>query len=106
MSQALEGATRASAAMREEVEQNMSQKTRSALEPDWLNPANVRKASHTDAELDARAADFIAMNRDVAVWRNLIATVGEQEATAVAKQCLASRDPLSLIGWKPVGAVH
>jgi hypothetical protein len=84
----------------------MSQKKRAALEPDWLNLANVRKARYTDAELDALAADFIAMNRDVVVWRNLIAMVGEQEATAVAKQRLAARDPLSLIGWKPLCALH
>lgn len=84
----------------------MSRKLRPGSEPDWLNPANDRKAPYTDAELDVLAADFIAMNRDVAVWRNLIATVGEQEALAVAKQHLAARDPLSLISWKPVGSKH
>lgn len=70
----------------------MSRKVRPASEPDWLNPANERKTPYSEAELDVLVADFIAMNRDVAVWRSLIDAVGEQEATAVARQRLTARD--------------
>jgi hypothetical protein len=84
----------------------MPEKTHPASEPDWLDPANDRKTPYTEAELDTLAADFIAMNRDVPAWRSLIAEVGEQEATPIAKQRLAGRDPLSLINWEPVGAKH
>jgi hypothetical protein len=84
----------------------MSQKTNTPAEPDWLNPANDRKTPYTDAELDRFAMDFIAMNRDVPVWRNLIAKVGEQEAIAVARQRLAARDPRSLLNLTPVGLVN
>lgn len=84
----------------------MSRNTRPTSEPDWLNPANDRKPPFTDAELDMLAADFIAMNRDSAAWRIIVIAVGEQGATAIAKQRLAARDPLILINWKPVGAKH
>ncbi len=84
----------------------MSQKTNTPAEPDWLSPANDRKTPYTDAELDRFAMDFIAMNRDVPVWRNLIAKVGEQEAIAVARQRLAARDPRSLLILTPVGRVN
>ena len=84
----------------------MSRKPRPASEPDWLDPANDRKTPYTDAELDMLAADFIAMNRDTPAWRKLVAEVGEQEASAVAKQRLAARDSRSLLNWKPVGAKH
>lgn len=89
-----------------QIGQDMADRLGPAAVPGWVDPANDRKTPYTDVELDILVADFIAMNRDVAVWRNLIATVGEQEATAVAKQRLAARDPLSLIGWKPIGAMH
>lgn len=72
-----------------QVGKYMADKPSPASVPDWVDPANDRKTPYTDAELDMLAADFIAMNRDVAVWRNLIATVGEQEAAAVVKQRLA-----------------
>lgn len=84
----------------------MSSKPRDGNEPDWLNPANDRKTPYTDAELDRLAADFLAMNKDVAVWKKLIAKVGEPEARAVAKQRLATRDPRSLINWRPGGSTH
>lgn len=84
----------------------MLRNLRPASEPDWLNPANDRKAPYSEAEFDVLAADFIAMNRDVDEWRNLIDAVGEQEVTAVARQRLAARDPRSLINWEPVGAGH
>ena len=84
----------------------MSQKSRPPSEPDWLHPANDRKKPYTDAELDMLAAEFIAMNLDTAAWRTLVTEVGEQEAAAVVKQRHASRDPLSLINWQPVGAKH
>ena len=84
----------------------MSRKTRPPSEPDWLNPANDRKTPYTDAELDMLAAEFIAMNRDTAAWRRLVAEVGEQEASAIVKQRLAARDSRSLLNWKPVGAKH
>jgi hypothetical protein len=86
--------------------ETMPEKTHPASEPDWLDPANDRKTPYTEAELNTLAADFIAMNRDVPAWRSLIAEVGEQEATAIAKQRLAGRDPLSLINWESAGAKH
>ena len=84
----------------------MSSKARDENEPEWLNPANDRKTPYTDAELDRLAADFLAMNKDVAVWKNLIAGVGELDALAVAKQRLAKRDSRSLINWLPEGSRH
>ena len=62
--------------------ETMPEKTHPASEPDWLDPVNDRKTPY---------------NRDVPAWRSLIAEVGKQEATAIAKQRLADRDPLSLI---------
>ena len=84
----------------------MPSKARDEFEPDWLNPANDRKTPYTDAELDRLASDFLAMNKDVAVWKALIARVGQLEALAVAKQKLAARDPKSLINWRPGGLTH
>ncbi len=84
----------------------MTQKTNTPAEPDWLNPANDRKTPYKDAELDTFAMDFIAMNRDVPVWRNLIAKVGEQEAIAVARQRLAACDPRSLLNLTPISPVN
>jgi hypothetical protein len=84
----------------------MASKAQDASEPDWLNPANDRKTPFTDAELDRLASDFLAMNRDVAVWKALIARVGELEALAVVKQRLAARDSNSLIHWRPSGSMH
>ena len=84
----------------------MASKTKIENEPDWLNPANDRKTPFTDAELDRLASDFLAMNKDVAVRRDLIARVGELEALAVVKQRLAARDPKSLINWSPSGSTH
>jgi hypothetical protein len=81
-------------------------KAQVASEPDWLNPANDRKTPLTDAELDRLASDFLAMNRDVAVWKALIARVGELQALAVVKQRLAARDSNSLINWRPSGSMH
>ena len=80
--------------------------SRDGNEPDWLNPANDRKTPYTDAELDRLASDFLAMNKDVAVWKDLIARVGELEALAVVKQRLAARDSKSLINWRPSGSTH
>jgi hypothetical protein len=79
----------------------MTSKAQDASEPDWLNPANDRKTPFTGAELDRLASDFLAMNKDVAVWKALIAKVGELEALAVVKQRLAARDSNSLINWRP-----
>ena len=84
----------------------MASKTKIENEPDWLNPANDRKTPFTDAELDRLASDFLAMYKDVAVWKDLIARVGELEALAVVKQRLAARDPKSLINWSPSGSTH
>ncbi len=84
----------------------MASKARDENEPDWVNPANGRKAPYTDAELDRLASDFLAMNKDVAVWKDLIARVGELEALAVVRQRLAARDPKSLINWHPSGSTH
>ena len=51
--------------------------------------------------------DFVkAMNKDVAIWKALIAKVGELEALAVVKQRLAARDPKNLINWRPSGLTH
>ena len=80
--------------------------SRDGNEPDWLNPANDRKTPFTDAELDGLASDFLAMNKDVAIWKALIAKVGALEALAVVKQRLAARDPKSLINWRPSGLTH
>ena len=84
----------------------MASKAHGASEPDWLNPANDRKTPFTDAELDRLASDFLAMNKDVAVWKTLIVKVGELEALAVVKQRLAARDLNSLINWRPSGSKH
>ena len=84
----------------------MPSKAQDENEPGWLNPANNRKTPYTVAELDRLASDFLAMNKDVAVWKVLIAKVGELEALAVAKQRLAARDPKSLINWSPSGSTH
>ena len=84
----------------------MSSKARDESEPDWLTPANDRKTPYTDAELDRLAADFLAMNKDVAVWKKLIASVGELQAFTVVKQRLAARDSRSLINWLPEGSTH
>jgi hypothetical protein len=84
----------------------MASKARDENEPDWVNPANDRKTPCTDAELDRLASDFLAMNKDVAVWKNLIAGGGELEALAVVKQRLAARDPKSLINWQPSKSPH
>ena len=84
----------------------MASKARDASEPDWLNPANDRRTPFTDAELGRLASDFLAMNRDVAVWKALIGRVGELEALAVVKQRLAARDTKSLINWRPSGSKH
>jgi hypothetical protein len=84
----------------------MASKARDTSEPDWLNPANDRRTPFTDAELDRLASDFLAMNRDVAVWKALIARVGQIEAVAVVKQRLAARDTNSLISWRPIGSLH
>ena len=46
------------------------------------------------------------MNKDVAIWKALIAKVGELGALAVVKQRLAARDPRSLINWRPSGLTH
>ena len=81
----------------------MPSKTTNESEPHWLSPANDRKTPYTDAELDRLASDFLAMNKDVALWKDLIARVGELEALAVVKQRLAARDPKSLINWSPSG---
>lgn len=104
MSQSLEGANVGRAPTM--YGEKMPEKTLPTQEPDWLDPANDRKTPYTEAELDTLAADFIAMNRDTPALRNLIAEVGEQEATVIAKQRLAARDPRSLINWEPVGAKH
>ena len=80
--------------------------SRDGNEPDWLNPANDRKTPYTDAELERLASDFLAMNSDVAVWKDLIARLGELEALAVVKQGLAARDPKSLINWHPSGSTN
>lgn len=84
----------------------MSSKARDENEPDWRNPANDRKTPFTDAELDRLATDFLAMNKDVAVWKKLIACVGELEALTIVKQRLAERDSRSLINWLPEGSRH
>ena len=81
-------------------------KAQEASEPDWLNPANDRRTPFTDAELDRLASDFLAMNRDVAVWKAFIAKVGELETLSVVKQRLAARDSNSLINWRPSGSMH
>jgi len=67
----------------------MSSKARDENETDRLNPANDREMPYTDAELDRLAAGFLAMTKDLAVWKTLIAKVGEHEAPAVAKEALA-----------------
>ena len=56
----------------------MPNTARDENEPDWLGPANDRKTPYTDAELDRLASDFLAMNKDVAVWKALVAKVGMQ----------------------------
>ena len=84
----------------------MPSKTRNENEPDWLNPVNDRMTPYTDAQLDRLASDFLAMNKDVAVWKDLITRVGELEALAVVKQRLAARDPKSLINWRPSGSTN
>jgi hypothetical protein len=84
----------------------MASKARDASEPDWLNPANDRRTPFTDSELDRLASDFLVMNGDVAVWKTLIARVGELEALAVVRQRLAARDTNSLISWRPIGLMH
>jgi hypothetical protein len=84
----------------------MASKARDENDPDWLNPANDRKTPYTGAELDRLASNFLAMNKDVAVWKALIARVGEREALAVVRQRLAARDPKSLINWRPSGSTH
>jgi hypothetical protein len=77
----------------------MASKARDASEPDWLDLANNRKTPFTDAELDRLALNFLALNRDVAIRKALIARGGELDARAVVKQRLAARDPNSLINW-------
>lgn len=84
----------------------MPSKAHDADEPDWLNPANDRKTPFTDAELDRLASDFLAMNRDVPVWKTLITRVGEVEALKAVKQRLAAQDPKSLVNWRPSGSMH
>ena len=84
----------------------MPRKARDKDEPDWLDPANDRRMPYTDAQLDRLASDFLAMNKDVAVWKALIAKVGALEALAFVKQRLAARDPKSLINWRPSGSTH
>jgi hypothetical protein len=82
----------------------MADKPGSSSQPAWPDPADDRKTPYADAELDMLAANFIEMNSDTPAWRALVAEVGEQEATAKAKQHVAGRDPRSLISWKPIGA--
>lgn len=84
----------------------MTSKAHDTSEPEWLNPVNDRRTPFTDAELDRLASDFLAMNRDVAVWKALIAKFGELEALAVVKQRLAARDSNSLINWRPSRSNH
>ena len=81
----------------------MPSKAGDEYEPDWLDPANDRRTPYTDAELDR---DFLAMNKDVAVWKALIAKVGELQALAVVKQRPAARDPKSPLNWHPNGSTH
>lgn len=84
----------------------MPSKIQDKNEPDWFDPAKDRRTPYTDAELERLASDFLAMNKDVAVWKALIAKVGELEALAVVKQRLAARDPKCLINWQPSGSTH
>ena len=51
----------------------MPSKARGEDKPDWLGPANDRKTPYTDSELDRLASDLLAMNKDVPVWKALIA---------------------------------
>ena len=53
----------------------MRSNARDENEPNWLSPANNRKTPGTDAGLDRLASDFLAMNKDGAVWNALIAKV-------------------------------
>ena len=84
----------------------MPSKARDEDEPDWLSPANDRKTPYTDSELDTLASNFLAMNKDVPVWKALIARVGELEALTVVKQRLAAQDPKNLINWRLSGSTH
>lgn len=84
----------------------MPSRARDENEPDWLDPANDRKAPYTEAELERLASDFVAMNKDIVVWKALIARVGKLEALAIVKQRIAERDPKSLDNWHSSGSPH
>lgn len=75
-------------------------------EPSWLDPRNDRKTPYSDAELDRLSDDQIAMLADTPACRNLVANVGKQRTRKTAKERLASRDPNSLVNWRPGGPAH
>ena len=58
----------------------MKEKSKTSVEPSWLDPRNDRKTPYTDAELDVFVDDFIARQAATEAWQNLVAEVGEQQA--------------------------
>ncbi len=75
-------------------------------EPSWLDPSNDVKMPYSDAELDRLTDDQIAMLADTPAWWKLVADVGSQRASEIAKLRLAGRGPNSLVNWQPSGPGH
>ena len=73
-------------------------------EPDWVNPANDRKAPYTEEELELFIDDFIKGFGDE--WEDLKFKLGESMARQKIKDGFIAKDENNLHNIEPDGEVH
>ena len=73
-------------------------------EPDWVNPANERKAPYTEEELELFVDDFIKGFGDE--WEDLKFKLGESKKNKKIKDGFIAKDENNLHNIEPDGEVH
>jgi hypothetical protein len=74
-------------------------------EPDWLNPANDRKTSYTEEEIDTFVEDFI-LGLDDQEWLSMKSKYGEEKARERIRAGIVKMDQRNLVNLTPKGSVN
>ncbi len=73
-------------------------------QPDWMNPANDRKTTFTDEEIDEFVDDYIHEFKDI--WEDLKLKLGKAAARQKIKDGFISQDENNLLNIEPSAEIH
>lgn len=74
-------------------------------EPDWMNPANDRKAPFTNEEIEEFVDGFI-LGLDEREWSAMKAELSEEKAREKIRAGMVKMDERNLINMSPEGPIN